>query len=792
MGTTYIDLASLGPTEDLARLRIQLLNLSGTILRRQDRDMALRSLSPGDAIVTLPSSFPFWRRLPPTIPIVYADDLSAEDPPSNRVSSWLSWSLTQLGLSAAEANVLEKSPPKTERHGRWATWQTATEMAEAYDHMAGGSLPSTLETIGNERKASDERPYGWQLVSGDPLDADVALSLYSSVLGIDVETVVEGADPDETRDTLVGIGIAVGSNCFYGEASNDRWMEMLRAVLPQHKWTGHNAKYDQGILLRHGITPGPLHGDGMLAAKLAGEPSAGLKDLVLRHYGVRMTTYADVTLGGKRGIRDVPPEETAEYCCADAWYAVEIERDIRAKLPPQALRLYENTDVPLVNTIVNMELRGIKLDVESASAALAETTETLTKLAEAINALAVASGHTCPPTRRVCPSCHNGKNKKADCDNCHGEGQFFYTNPLNPGSTKQLVEWLHGHLRIPVQAISRQTGQASVDSLALLRMQQAHPAIPIILRHRQLNRYREFIEDWLKEADDMARIHSNFTMAFIPAGRLSSRDPNLQQVSEMWRVHFVAADGCQLVAADHAQVEVRTAAHASRDPGLLAVVNADPDTLAGDVHSQTVLRVFNVPYDEQKLAVNKHFRVRAKNNIFGAFFGSLGLEVQAVLEKAFLKNPDLGIPPTLGETARGIADIHDAYPHYFREWVPFMIERARDQGNTAYTCFGRPRVIPDLASGHKEKREAAERACISQIIQGTAADIIRMGMNLVEKLTGGSLLLSIHDELISEVDEGGLDKYIPSMVGLMQLDQPLDGVPLVVTAGVGHSWYDVK
>jgi DNA polymerase-1 len=251
------------------------------------------------------------------------------------------------------------------------------------------------------------------------------------------------------------------------------------------------------------------------------------------------------------------------------------------------------------------------------------------------------------------------------------------------------------------------------------------------------------------------------------------------------------------VCADYAQLEVRIAAFASRDSTLLAVMNRNPNTFDGDIHAQNVYKLFNIPYEDQMDTdgndLRPDLRVRAKNYLFGAIYGSKGQEVQAVLEKAILADPSLGTPPTVREIARGISNIHDIYAHYFREWVPFMIERAREQANTAYTCFGRPRVIPDLTSGYKEQREAAERMCISQIVQGTAADIGRMACNLVDGLAGGSLLLQIHDELISQaLLDDRLDNYKRAVVQLMCLDQPLEGVPLIVKVGVGSTWLDAK
>ncbi|KKL88397.1 hypothetical protein LCGC14_1925090, partial [marine sediment metagenome] len=503
-------------------------------------------------------------------------------------------------------------------------------------------------------------------------------------------------------------------------------------------------------------------------------------------YGVRMIEYNDMTGGGKTRISDIDPKKTAEYCCGDSYWALRAEADLRQRLNPKALALYEKTDLPMVDTIVDMELAGIKLDRESVKNSLEETNVGLVRLGVAITALHLASGYILPRTRKVCKSCRNGKKKKLTCEECEGAGEFFFPNHINPGSSHQLVQWLHGHLKIPVQAISQKTQQPSVSSLALLRMQHEHAAIPIILRWRTLERYRQFLEDWLAEADEESRIHTSFTLAHTHSGRLSSRDPNLQQLALAWRKHFVASDGRLLVSADYHGLEIRVAAFVSRDEQLMAIVNSDPETPAGDIHAQNVHKLFGIPYENQEN--HKPLRTRAKNYMFGALYGSKGYEVVEVLEKLILADPSLGVPPALAEIVKGIREIHNTYPHYFREWGPYMIQRAREQGNTAYTAFRRPRVLPDLVSPVKSLREAAERATLNHIVQGTAADIARMACNEVTKLEGGTLLLQVHDELLSEVLESEVDSYKQKMVNLMELGQPLDGVPLVVDVGVGHDW----
>jgi DNA polymerase-1 len=220
----------------------------------------------------------------------------------------------------------------------------------------------------------------------------------------------------------------------------------------------------------------------------------------------------------------------------------------------------------------------------------------------------------------------------------------------------------------------------------------------------------------------------------------------------------------------------------------MKIVNADPDTLAGDFHSQNMEKIFGIPYEEQ--AKHQGLRVQAKNHGFGAFYGSMGEEVQEVIEKKILASPELGDPPTLAKTKAGIREVRRTYPHYFNEWWPFMVRKVRQEYDcVAYTAFGRPRYVPDLRSRDPYLRAAAERQVINHIAgQGTAGDLMRMGMLRVSKIQGGKLLLNIHDELVSMVDEEHLVRYTSEMKEAMLLGQPLEGVPLVVNTKFGKNW----
>ena len=289
-------------------------------------------------------------------------------------------------------------------------------------------------------------------------------------------------------------------------------------------------------------------------------------------------------------------------------------------------------------------------------------------------------------------------------------------------------------------------------------------------------------------------LHSVFTMARTRSGRLSSTDPNLQQVKRAWRRLFVARPGMALIAADYGQIELRVAAALSRDPKLVAIMTADPKTRDGDLHAQNVERIFGVSYERQQAAgFDVSLRVRAKNYGFGALYLSEGPDVQAVLEQQILADDTLDVEvPTVGDIHAGIVVIRDTYSQCFHEWMPAVIARAEELGGWVYTMYGRPRFLPELVNGDKYQRKHAARQVISHIVQGTAADIMRFALFRLDAVLPPevAMLLSVHDEIVFEAPVADAGGAIPLIVETMQLGQPLAPVPITVDVKVAANWYD--
>jgi DNA polymerase-1 len=255
--------------------------------------------------------------------------------------------------------------------------------------------------------------------------------------------------------------------------------------------------------------------------------------------------------------------------------------------------------------------------------------------------------------------------------------------------------------------------------------------------------------------------------------------------------------GGHLLAVDYSQVEVRIPAFYSKDKLLVATMTADPNTLEGNIHVQNTMRLFRVGEDEARH--NIPLKTRAKNYFFGAIYGSEGKDVHTVLEEQLLKDDTLQLQiPSVKEIHYGIMTLYDIYPEYFREWVPAAIEQCRRNGGWVYTLYGRPRYLPDILSSDRYLRKAAERQCISHIIQGTAADIMRFSLIEVEaynsRVDGLATVETVHDEVVVAASSiwsaAGAEVHLVGIMEVMRLGEPLSPIPLRMEGKVGTNWYE--
>ncbi len=479
--------------------------------------------------------------------------------------------------------------------------------------------------------------------------------------------------------------------------------------------------------------------DARTALRKAGRDLAGIElDTQVAAYllwpGRR--SYPLVDLARSRGIRAAARDDPAPRARTALRLAAVLLEELRGA---GLWDLYREIENPLIPILSDMELRGVRVDVEALRALGREYARRLEDLEERIYEIA---------------------------------GERF-----NPQSPKQLGRILFDKLKLPV--VKRTATGYSTDASVLEELSLVHPLPRLILEHRSLAKLKSSFIDVLPELVDpcTGRIHARFHQTVTATGRLSSSNPNLQNVpvrgeeGRRIREAFVAEPGYLLLSADYSQVELRILAHLSEDPALVEVFRA-----GRDVHTETAARIFGVPPER----VEPRMRREAKTVNFGILYGMspFGLARQ------------LGIRQ---EAARRMIDAYFAQFPRVREFLDGQIERARRLGY-AETLFGRRRPIPEIRSRNRAQREFGERMALNTPIQGTAADLIKQAMIRTHRAVGEAglgahLILQVHDELVLEVPEARVDPCREVVREAMEGAAELR-VPLVVDVGVGRNWYE--
>lgn len=519
--------------------------------------------------------------------------------------------------------------------------------------------------------------------------------------------------------------------------------EKLRPLLcsPSIMKIGHNLKYDFTVL--HQQWQLDLAGqlaDTMIAAHLLEVPGRSLKlDDLCRDRGLKLTPFTEVVGSDKREdcFAYVAPQAACDYSCEDVYGSLALWQEFAGKLRENQLEeLFFQLEMPLLPVLAEMELRGICIDVELLGELSAEFAGKLAAIEQQIYALA---------------------------------GQTFNIN-----SPRQLGQILFEELKLP-HGRKTKTGY-STDVKVLEKLAPRHELPAVILEYRTLAKLQSTYVDKLAELQDpeTGRIHTSFNQAVTATGRLSSSNPNLQNIpirgEEGHRIRqaFIPADGQQFIAADYSQIDLRVMAHYSKDPALVAAFKAGED-----IHTRTAAQVFGV----SPLFVTAEMRRVAKSINFGIVYGM----------------SSFGLSEQLGISRREAQQFIDRYfDHYagVKRYMEEIVVRAREDGYVT-TLMQRRRSVPEITSSNRVQREFAERTAINTPIQGTAADIIKLAMLKVQAAlrkaeVPASLLLQIHDELVFEVPEPRVSEAVElirhEMEGAAQLD-----VPLVVNVEVGTS-----
>ena len=639
-------------------------------------------------------------------------------------------------------------------------WDLEAFTVKAPDNAALSALFGELEFTGLQKEFPQQTDLSGKRYTGlmtqQELEALAGRMEKASCFAFDTETTA--LDPMKAR--LVGISLALEPDeAFYipvGHAyegapeqlDRDRVLRTLAPAFENTKITkiGQNIKYDWTVLSRCGLKiAGPVF-DTMIAAYLLNPTrrSYGLDRLAADYLNHRMITYQEVTGTGKNAkcFSAVPLEEATPYAAEDADITFSLHRLLEKELKQGGLfELLETIEMPLVPVLMHMEMAGVAVDRGALAALSKELEGQLEKLEGEIYSLA---------------------------------GETFNIN-----SPQQLGVILFEKLGLPTQKKTKKKTGYSTDADVLTVLADHHELPALLLRHRTLAKLKSTYADALGELihPETGRIHTSFNQTATATGRLSSTDPNLQNIpirteeGRQIRKAFVPRPGWTFVSADYSQVELRILAHYSRDPILIEAFENDED-----IHIRTASEVFQL-FPEM---ITEDVRRQAKAINFGIVYGI----------SPFGLARDLGISQKM---AKNYMDSYFSRYSRVKEFMDKAIADARETGQTR-TMFGRIRYLPDIDSPNRTLQGYAERAAINTPIQGTAADIMKLAMIATEKVLAKEklasvMLLSVHDEIVLECPPEEVKTVSALVAGIMENVCDL-AVRLKVNVAQGLNWAD--
>jgi len=582
------------------------------------------------------------------------------------------------------------------------------------------------------------------------------------LLAVDTETVGLGHNADLCGLCLswqAGQGVYIPTRSPEPDTHLDE-AAVLKALIPileddTIKKTGHNLKYDYLVLKHAGVTMKGIVFDTMIAGHLAGAPGIGMDDMalsLLNHQAIPISQLIGERGRGKvqKTMDQVPLEFATPYSAEDADISLRLYEKLRPQLDDDGMAgLMDDVETPLIEVLAEMEDHGIKVDPETLEEQRAALAKRIDVLREQIHEAA---------------------------------GGAF-----NIDSPKQLAEVLFTNLGLPV--VKRKKTGPSTDVEVLEKLSEmddidatARKVPTLMLEYRQLAKlvgtYLVSLNDAISEQD--GRVHARFHQTGAATGRLSSSDPNLQNIpirtdlGRQIRKAFVAEPGHVLISADYSQIELRMLAHLSEDPRLTEAFKNDQD-----IHAAVAAQVFETPLEE----VTGDQRGQAKMINFGIVYGITPYGLARRVE---------------GLDNESAKELIDGYRQRFAGIDTFLdtcIDQAKTHGHVT-TILGRRREIPQVHSSNGQTRQLGERLAINSVVQGSAADLIKLAMvNLYRRIVNESLpmkmLLQIHDELVFETPEDKADQAVK--VIREGMEQAMDlSVPLKVDVGVGPDWYNAK
>jgi len=586
------------------------------------------------------------------------------------------------------------------------------------------------------------------------LEEWVAVLRGADQFAFDTET--DSLDPMRARLVGISLCVEVGNACYIPLAhtapgvatqlAQDVVLDALRPLFadPAKRKIGQHGKYDLHVLRRHGVDVEGYADDTMLQSFVlnAGIARHDMDSLALRHLGYQTIKYEDVAGKGAKqiGFGEVALEQATCYAAEDADVTLRLHRALlpRLEAEPTLLSVYRDIEMPLVPVLARIEANGVMVDAEELRRQSADLSRRMLSAQQQATELA---------------------------------GRSF-----NLDSPKQLCALLFDELKLPA-LVKTPSGAPSTNEEALEAIADQHPLPRIILEYRGLAKLRSTYTDKLPEMvnRDTGRVHTSYHQAGAATGRLSSSEPNLQNIpirseeGRRIRTAFVAPPGRKIVACDYSQIELRIMAHLSGDEALVRAFES-----GADVHRATAAEVFGKALDE----VSGNERRAAKAINFGLMYGmsAFGLARQLAIAR--------------GEAQDYIGLYFSRYPGV-RDFMDRTRQQAREQGYVE-TVFGRRLALDYINSRNASQRAGAERAAINAPMQGTAADIIKRAMVDIDGWLAGQggralMLMQVHDELVFEADED----FVPTLLAQVPVRMAAAAtlkVPLVVDSGVGDNW----
>jgi DNA polymerase-1 len=639
--------------------------------------------------------------------------------------------------------TIEQLTRKVQNHAR---------LAQLYEHYEFRSWRQELGDALADLPLASGRHYE-AILTEEQLEVWLKRLQDAPIVALDTETT--SLDPQAAK--LVGLSLSVqpGSAAYiplghaYPGAPKQLGLEATLARLkpwledPARPKLGQNAKYDMHVLANHGTRLRGLQHDTLLESYvLESHKPHDMDSLALRHLGVRTITYEQVAGKGASqiGFEQVSVERATEYSAEDADITLQLHRAMYPQVAAdeKLSEVYHRIEMPVLAVLFTMERAGVLLDS------------------------ALLSAHSQELGKRMVEIEQRAK---------EAAGQ-----PFNLNSPKQIQDILFEQQKLPVLKRTP-SGQPSTDEDVLQELALNYPLAKLILDFRTLSKLKSTYTDKLPRMVNprSGRVHTNFAQAVAVTGRLSSNEPNLQNIpirtAEGRRIReaFIAPRGHSVVSADYSQIELRIMAHLSRDESLLAAFQSGED-----VHRRTASEVFGLPAEQ----VSSEQRRYAKTINFGLIYGmsSFGLAQQLGIER--------------GAAQQYMDRYFLRYPGV-KAYMDATRATARERGYVE-TVFGRRLYMTDIRAANMQRRNAAERAAINAPMQGSAADLIKLAMIAVHRwLTGthlgARLILQVHDELVLEVPDQELDLIRAEVPRLMTTVAQL-AVPLVVDVGAGPNW----